>query len=340
MNLEMFVNTPFHKKYKGGLLQYLTDFDNAIESLDQLKAAGYGDEDTRKRKLMSGVRILKHMVPSLSMNFSSFSYQQMISELRQFSIRDDLGYDERLNQRVNHVRATANSSMSDYGDDNDDDIVASVCKILTIPTNVWRSLPKHIQQDILLVRTKERNELNSNDTKSPAIAATPPKPVRSDKPRHAKPIYPPQYGTNATAREVTITDELIGAQHDILCNYFESLNFDHGSIKGDDDGEDDDSVEVSARQITVDVTCSCRHLVINDGRYSPTILDSGADMSVIGQNWHVINSDGNRYANVIGFDHKAAVKKHLPIVSAVTVANVGGTDVYLIIQTSNFQLIE
>ena len=61
----------------------------------------------------------------------------------------------------------------------------------------------------------------------------------------------------------------------------------------------------------------CTNLLNVDSPYNKCIMDNGADTTVIGKGWLVV-AYTQRKANVIGFDKKAAVKKGLPIVSAVT----------------------
>jgi hypothetical protein len=53
-------------------------------------------------------------------------------------------------------------------------------------------------------------------------------------------------------------------------------------------------------------------------KYYISILDGGADTFVLGQGWEVLSVHNNRRANVVGFDHEAAVKMNPPIVSAIT----------------------
>jgi hypothetical protein len=56
-------------------------------------------------------------------------------------------------------------------------------------------------------------------------------------------------------------------------------------------------------------------------RYHISILDGGADTGVLGQGWEVLSVHNTRRANVVGFDHEAVVKRNLPIVSAITAAD-------------------
>jgi phosphoserine aminotransferase len=53
-------------------------------------------------------------------------------------------------------------------------------------------------------------------------------------------------------------------------------------------------------------------------KYHISILDGGADTCVLGQGWEVFAVYNTRRANVVGFDHEAAVKRNLTIVSAIT----------------------
>jgi hypothetical protein len=54
------------------------------------------------------------------------------------------------------------------------------------------------------------------------------------------------------------------------------------------------------------------------GKYRISILDGGADTFVLGQGWEVLSVHNTRKANLAGFDHEAAVKRNLPIVSVIT----------------------
>jgi hypothetical protein len=53
-------------------------------------------------------------------------------------------------------------------------------------------------------------------------------------------------------------------------------------------------------------------------KYHVSCLDGGADTFVLGQRWEVLSVHNTRRAIVVEFDHEAAVKRNLPIVSAIT----------------------
>jgi hypothetical protein len=67
-------------------------------------------------------------------------------------------------------------------------------------------------------------------------------------------------------------------------------------------------------------------------KYHINVLDGEADTCVLGQGWEVLSFHNTRRANVVGFDHEAAVKRNLPIVCAITAVDLpDGISVILII---------
>ena len=71
------------------------------------------------------------------------------------------------------------------------------------------------------------------------------------------------------------------------------------------------------------------HLLNVNGPYKKCIIDNGADTTVIGQGWTVIAHTG-RKANVIGFDKEAAIKRGLPIVTAIAAVDINEKETVLL----------
>jgi hypothetical protein len=66
--------------------------------------------------------------------------------------------------------------------------------------------------------------------------------------------------------------------------------------------------------------------------YQISILDGGANICSLGQGWEVLSIHNIRRANAVGFDHEAAFKRMLPIVSAITAVDLPNeTSVILIV---------
>jgi hypothetical protein len=67
-------------------------------------------------------------------------------------------------------------------------------------------------------------------------------------------------------------------------------------------------------------------------KYRISILDSGAYTCILGQGWEVLSVHNTRRANVVRVDHETAVKRNLPIVSAITAVDLpDGISVQLIV---------
>jgi hypothetical protein len=67
-------------------------------------------------------------------------------------------------------------------------------------------------------------------------------------------------------------------------------------------------------------------------KYHISILCGSEDTCVLGQGWEVLSVHNTRRENVVGFDHEAAVKRNLPIVSAITAVHLSdGISVILIV---------
>jgi hypothetical protein len=65
--------------------------------------------------------------------------------------------------------------------------------------------------------------------------------------------------------------------------------------------------------------CSkCMNLLFLPENHHISILDGGADTCVLGKGWEVLSIHSSRRAYVVGFDHETAMKRNLPIVSAIT----------------------
>jgi phosphoserine aminotransferase len=52
----------------------------------------------------------------------------------------------------------------------------------------------------------------------------------------------------------------------------------------------------------------CMNLLHLPEKYHISILDGGADTSILGQGWDFLSIHNTRRSNVVGFDHEAGVK--------------------------------
>jgi hypothetical protein len=90
--------------------------------------------------------------------------------------------------------------------------------------------------------------------------------------------------------------------------------------------------DVDLLSITNSLHKKCMNLLHLRERYHISILDGGTDTCVLGKGWEVLSVHNTRRANVVGFDREAAVKRNLPIVSAITAVDLpDGTSMILIV---------
>jgi hypothetical protein len=84
----------------------------------------------------------------------------------------------------------------------------------------------------------------------------------------------------------------------------------------------------------------CMSLLFPPEKHHISVLDGGADTCVLGKGWEILAIHNSRKANVVGFDHEAAIKKNL---TAVDLPN--GQSIQLVIHeaiyndTSNHSLL-
>ena len=97
---------------------------------------------------------------------------------------------------------------------------------------------------------------------------------------------------------------LFETEHDLEYNHWSSDHYTHASIS-----------------ISNTLHSKCMNLLFLPEIYRISILDGGADTCVLGKGWEIISIHISRWSNVVGFDHEAAVKRNLPILSAITAVN-------------------
>jgi hypothetical protein len=90
----------------------------------------------------------------------------------------------------------------------------------------------------------------------------------------------------------------------------------------------------------------CMNLLFLPEKYHISIIHGGADTCVLGKGWEILSIHSSSRANVVGFDHETAIKRNLPIVSAITVLDLpNGQSVLLLVHegiyngTSNHSLL-
>jgi hypothetical protein len=76
----------------------------------------------------------------------------------------------------------------------------------------------------------------------------------------------------------------------------------------------------------------CMSLLFLPENHHISILDGGAGTCVLGKGRKILSIHNSRRANIVSFDHEAAVKKNLPIVSANTAVDLSNGQSILLVR--------
>ena len=319
--LERVVNTPFSKSYKGGLRAWLKDYENAFAELEVLGESSYMSDASKKRK------IIQNCVPKDSKDAMIIrelcvgkSYQQTCKMIRQHALLSDnkrtipqvnkttiehlvhmMAQQLNLPSREDEVEVEGNDSVSD-------DNTMVMANLTRINMDVWKELPRDVQELIIKAR-REENAKGRTFT---------PRPEKDNKPKEE--TLPKQY----SKPKVNLT-----TTSDIVEEFLEQALGQSG-----EEEEDEDDLVINAFNLeTIHVSISeeqvvtCMNSMFIEENRKLVIMDNGADTSVVGNGWEVTAINPIRKAHVIGFDHKVAIKKNLDIVTAFTVVEINDTPV-------------
>ncbi len=302
----------------GGLVEWVQSYENAFAELAQLGVTEWQSDASKKRKLIMNAQntgINSTILYELTLHKS---FSEVCKILRSHAIRET-----HFNKYNNIRRAQQSNAVSDVDIPTDIE-EPTVQKIATIPTDIWASLPKDIQKAIIDAR---RAELAQNKSQS------------AQKPQNG---LPSQYGggtgsdqANRGAKvnntQVVPSTEEEEDQQASQQDQEETYAFLNQFLLQEDEANEeqqyncvnmtrvqDSSINLSTFYVNTKLYNQCFNMFMTPESTFLSILDSGADTSVIGKGWLVIATQPHRKANVVGFDKEHAFKNNLDIVTAVT----------------------
>ena len=212
-----------------------------------------------------------------------------------------------------------------------------VCKLAQIPTEIWMTLPLEAKKWLLNERKRQQKEEDKLKKSSNLSSKDPTKSSgKDDRNISSNSNMPNQYATvkNAvkgeddTQVQATNTNDFID---EFLEDAIKSSNLYE---EQDDDYEAWNSEHNVYTSISINNTLhnKCMSLLFLPENHHISILDGDADTCVLRKGWEVLSIHNSRKANVVGFDHETAVKKNLPIVSAITAVDLpDGQSILLVI---------
>ena len=224
---------------------------------------------------------------------------------------------------------------------------AMVCKLAQIPPEIWMTLSLEAKKWLLNERKRQQQE----DEKVKKSLTQRKSAVVTTEEDNSKVNMPNQY---ARVKSAVKGEELVQVDKDNTYGFVDE--FLEEAIRSSSKYESEEDIEneywtsdhnaFTTLRMSNSLHKKCMNLLFPPEKYHISILDGGADTCVLGQGWEVLSIHNSRRANVVGFDHEAAVKRNLPIVSAITAVDLlVGSSVLLVVhegiynETANHSLL-
>ena len=302
--LEKVISQPYHRSYRGGLAQWISDYESAFAELVELQTDAEGQqstwscEDARKRRMFQNAQqtgVSPTVMEELTKDMN-FSDAAMLLRKHALMQHDEQKQSAARNVHNTKLKASDESSVTE----------ALVCKLAQVPPSLWRNMDSECRKWIIAERLRQNREVddaqqvqkNSEDTSKPST----------------KPL-PNQY---SRANQVTSKSEDPGMDvvDEFLAQAMAAFNPSH------DEGTDDhlESVQRVNRTVTVssreEQVAHVMHTLTLATHEQLSLSDNGSDTCVLGNIWHILQVDAFRTASLLGlyqFEHR----KRLPIVSGI-----------------------
>jgi hypothetical protein len=238
---------------------------------------------------------------------------------------------------VKKVLALFNDSKSQAPNELDDEFsrltltkTAMVCKLTQITPDIWVTLPLEAKK--WLLNERKRHQFEDEKAKKAATIGDKNSVKFSDEdPKDVN--MPNQY---AKVKSIAKGEEIIQEDTEQPYEFLEEVLRSSGLFETEHDLEydhlsSDHNIHASI-SISITLHNKCMNLLFLPEIYHISILDDDADTCVLGKGWEIISIHISRKSNVVEFDHEAAVKRNLPIVSAITAIDLpDGTSILLVI---------
>ena len=324
--LEQEVTTPYHNRYKGGLHVYLNNFETSITELAVvLKIKEWEEEATQKRRLLQNLQSLnwKWLDPF----FTTMTMSEIYQMLRKIALKEE--YSQKTKYSNLHPQ-----------------MITTQANIAHVEPDLWSKLPTDIKQLILRERRKEaesKAQRSSSDQNRPKIFQPPTNTtqanltettvesdINDDNEEFTQEYTPEHLATIEEFLGDTSDDDENITAHALMTKVLPSTN---SILDVQEPATQKYLPQLDTwgwgRERQVRTTGPTIHNVYLRGDtykramnlnvesvYKKCIVDNGADTSVIGQGWLIVATTTRR-VNVVGFDKKVAIKRNLPVVTAI-----------------------
>ena len=352
--------------YKGGLIKWIQDYEDAFTELSLLGQKTWKDDDIKKRRLVQNAQNIGIVDTILEELVSDKSFTETCNFLRSHAIRYDQQNKENAARQINgtnqstkrnkvkKVLALINELQVQDSPNLDEELdpltptkTAMVCKLAQVPPEIWMTLSLEAKKWLLNERKRQQQ---AEEKVKRSLAQSKNTVVVADIDNNNSSI-PNQYAkvkNTAKGEEIAQndTDQAYGFMNEFLEEAIRSSSIHESEEDVEYEYWSSDHNALTTLNISNSLHNKCRSLLLLPEKYHISILDGGADTCVLGQGWEILSIHNSRRANVVGFDHETAVKRNLPIVSAITTVDLpDGSSILLVVhegiynETANHSLL-
>jgi hypothetical protein len=161
--LESVINTVFNSNYRGRLVKWIQDYEDAFTELALLGQKTWNNDDIKKRRFVQNAQNIGLVDTAFEELVSDKSFTETCNFLRLHAIRLDQQYEEKAARQIHNtiqsynrtkkdkvkkVLARINETQIQDSCSSDEDSVAVpptktaiVCKLAQMPLEIWMTLP-------------------------------------------------------------------------------------------------------------------------------------------------------------------------------------------------------
>jgi hypothetical protein len=111
--LENVINTVFHRNYRGGLVKWIQDYEDAFTELALLVQKTWNDDEIKKRLFVQNAQNIGLVDTVFEEVFSDKSFIETCNFLRLYTISLDKQYKEKAARQIHNTNQLSNRAKKD-----------------------------------------------------------------------------------------------------------------------------------------------------------------------------------------------------------------------------------
>jgi hypothetical protein len=178
--LECLINTVFHRNYRGVLVKWIQDYEDAFTELALLGQKTWNDDEIKKRRILQNAQNIGLVDTIFEELVGDKSFIETCNFLRSHTIRLDQQYKEKAARQIHNTNQSSNRAkkdkvkkvlalinqiqIQDSCSSHEESATvpptktAIVCKLAQIPPDIWMTLPLEAKKCLLNERKLQQQE--------------------------------------------------------------------------------------------------------------------------------------------------------------------------------------